>query len=66
MEGPTSKKSKEPSKKANHKRNIKSLNPLTPREAYQIKKREELLKGRLEKPSPTTTTRHKIETTYAR
>jgi hypothetical protein len=40
--------------------------PFKPREAYQIKKREELLKGRLEKPSPTITTRLKIETAYAR
>ncbi len=65
MERPTSKKSKKPSKKANHKGNIKFLNPLHPWEAYQIKKREELLKGRPKKPSPTTTTHLEIETTYA-
>jgi hypothetical protein len=47
MEGPTSKKTKEPPKKANHKRNIKFLNPFLSQEAYQIRKREELLKGHL-------------------
>jgi hypothetical protein len=47
MEGPTSKKTKEPPKRANHKRNIKVLNPLLSRKAYQIRKREDLLKGRL-------------------
>jgi hypothetical protein len=35
MEGPMSKKTKEPSKRANHKENIKFLNPLLLQEAYQ-------------------------------
>jgi len=47
MEGPTSKKIKEPPKKANHKGNIKLPNPHLLREAYQIRKGENLLKGRL-------------------
>jgi hypothetical protein len=42
MDGPTSKKTNEPLKKANHKGNIKFLNPLQWGEAYQIKK----IKGR--------------------
>jgi hypothetical protein len=44
MEGPMSKKTKEPPKKANHKGNIKFPNPHLSREAYQIKKGEDLLK----------------------
>ncbi len=39
MEEPTSKKTKEPPSRANHKGNIKFLNPLS-REANQIKKGE--------------------------
>ncbi len=39
MEGPTSKKTKEPLKKANDKGNIKFLNPLL---AYQIREGEDL------------------------
>ncbi len=46
MEGPTSKKPKESPKKVNHKRNIKFPNPLLSQKAYQIKKREDFLKGR--------------------
>jgi hypothetical protein len=42
MEGPTSKKTKEPPKRANHKGNIKFPNPLTSQEAYQIEKGEDL------------------------
>jgi hypothetical protein len=47
MEGPTPKKPKESPKKVNHKGNlnIKFPNPLLSQEAYQIKKREDLLKG---------------------
>jgi hypothetical protein len=52
MEGPPSKKTKEPPKKANHKGNIKFLNPLLMREAYQIRKGEDLLKGFLAQKNP--------------
>jgi hypothetical protein len=52
MEGPTSKKTKEPHKRVNHKGNIKFLNPLLSQEAYQIRKREELLKGCLALKNP--------------
>jgi hypothetical protein len=45
MEGPASKKPKESTKKVNHKGNINFPNPLLSQEAYQIKKREDLLKG---------------------
>jgi hypothetical protein len=38
MEGPTSKKTKEPPKRANHKGNIMFLNPLLSQEGYQIRK----------------------------
>jgi hypothetical protein len=41
MEGPTSKKTKEPPKRANHKGNIKFPNPLLSPEAYQIRKGED-------------------------
>jgi hypothetical protein len=47
MEGPMSKKTKEPPKKVNHKGNIKFLNLLLSQEAYQIGKGEDLLKGHL-------------------
>jgi hypothetical protein len=47
MEGPTSKNIKEPPKKANHKWRIKFSNPFLSREAYQIRKGEDLMKGRL-------------------
>jgi hypothetical protein len=47
MEGPMSKKAKEPAKKANHKWSIKFLNPLLSQKAYQIGKGEDLLKGLL-------------------
>jgi hypothetical protein len=48
MEGPTSKKTKEPPKRVNHKGNIKLLNPLLSQEAYHlIRKGEDHLKGRL-------------------
>jgi hypothetical protein len=47
MEGLMSKKTKEPPKKANHKGNIKFLNPLLSQKAYQIGKGEDFLKGRL-------------------
>ncbi len=43
MEGPISKKTNEPSKRVNHKENIKFLNPLLSQEAYQIRKRDETL-----------------------
>jgi hypothetical protein len=39
MEGPTSKKTKEPPKRVNHKGNIKFPNPLLLQEAYQIRKK---------------------------
>jgi hypothetical protein len=45
MKGLTAKKPKEPPKKVRHKGNIKFPNPLMSQEAYQIKKREDLLKG---------------------
>jgi hypothetical protein len=45
MERPTSKKTKEPPKRVNHKGNIKFLNLLLSQEAYQIRKGEDLLKG---------------------
>jgi hypothetical protein len=38
IEGPTSKKTTEPPQRANHKGNIKFLNPLLSREAYRIGK----------------------------
>jgi hypothetical protein len=38
MEGPTSKKTKEPPKRANYKGNMKLPNPLLSQEAYQIRK----------------------------
>jgi hypothetical protein len=47
MEEPMSMKTKEPPNGANHKGNIKFLNPLLSREAYQIRKGEDLLKGGL-------------------
>jgi hypothetical protein len=40
MEGPTSKKTKEPPKNVNHTRNIKFSNPLLLQEAYQRRKGE--------------------------
>jgi hypothetical protein len=46
MEGPMSKKTKEPPKRVNYKGNIKFLNLLS-QEAYQIGKGEDLLKGHL-------------------
>jgi hypothetical protein len=45
MEGPMSKKIKEPPKGVNHKRNIKFLNPFLLQNAYEIRKWEDLLKG---------------------
>jgi hypothetical protein len=36
---------KKPPKKTNHKKNIKFSNPLLSREAYQIRKGEDLFKG---------------------
>jgi hypothetical protein len=51
MEGPMSKKTKEPPKRVNHKENhkgnVKFLSPLLLQEAYQIRKGEDLLKARL-------------------
>jgi hypothetical protein len=38
---------KQPPEKVNHKRNIKFLDPLLSQEAYQIRNRVDLLKGRL-------------------
>jgi hypothetical protein len=43
MEGPTFKKTNEPSKSANHKENIEFLNFLLSQEAYQIRKCDETL-----------------------
>jgi hypothetical protein len=43
MEGPTSKKTKDPPKTVNHKGNIKFMNPLKSQEAYHIRKGEDLL-----------------------
>jgi hypothetical protein len=45
MEGPTSKKTKELPKRANHKGDIKFLNPFLSLETYQIRKGEDLVKG---------------------
>ncbi len=45
MEGPTSKKTKEPLKRVNQKGNIKFSNHLQSQEAYQMRKVEDLLKG---------------------
>jgi hypothetical protein len=45
MEGPTSKNTNEPPKRANHKGNIKFLNPPFAKKTYQIRKGENLLKG---------------------
>jgi hypothetical protein len=42
LEGPSSKKTKEPPKRVNHKENIKFLNPLLSQEAYQIRKGKDL------------------------
>jgi len=47
MERPTSNKTNEPPKKADHKGNIKFLNPLQPQETYEIRKGEDFLKGHL-------------------
>jgi hypothetical protein len=47
MEGPMSKKTKEPPKRVNHKGKFKFLNPLLLQEAYQIGKGQDLLKGHL-------------------
>jgi hypothetical protein len=47
MEGPTSKKTNEPPKMVDHKGNNKFPNPSPSQETYQIRKREDLLKGRL-------------------
>jgi hypothetical protein len=50
MEGPMSKKTKEPPKRPNHKPQggyLKFPNPLLSQEAYQIRKGEDLLKGLL-------------------
>jgi hypothetical protein len=47
MGGLTSKKTKEPPKKVNHKENIKFLNPLFSQEAYQIRKGKDVLNRHL-------------------
>jgi hypothetical protein len=47
MEGPMSKKTKESPKRENHKGNIKFAIPFLSREAYQIRKEKDLLKGYL-------------------
>jgi hypothetical protein len=49
MEEPTSMKTKEPHKRANHKGNEHQVPepPLLSQEAYQIRKGEDLLKGSL-------------------
>jgi hypothetical protein len=47
MKGLTSKKTKEPPKKVNHKENMKFLNPLLSQEAYQIRKGKDVLKRHL-------------------
>ncbi len=52
MQGPTQKMTKEPPKRANHKGNIKFPNPLQSKEAYQIRKGEDLLKGGLAQKNP--------------
>jgi hypothetical protein len=45
MEGPMSEKTTEPPKSGNYKGTIKFLSPLLLREAYEIRKGEDLLKG---------------------
>jgi hypothetical protein len=68
MEGPTSKKMKEPAKRVYHKGNIKFPNSLSLREAYQIKKGGGPLERRssLEELSPIATSRLKIKIACAR
>jgi hypothetical protein len=63
VEGPTSKKTKEPPKRVNHKGNIKFLSPFLLRKAYQIRKggRPPKRMPSLEEPSPTTKAHFKIE-----
>jgi hypothetical protein len=56
------KKTKEPPKRANHKGNIKFLNPLLSKEVYKIGKGGPSEKRpSLEEPSPTTIVLFKIE-----
>jgi hypothetical protein len=52
MEGPMSKKTKEPAKRVNHKGNIKCLNPLISQEAYQIRKGDSKPQGERQVPKP--------------
>jgi hypothetical protein len=52
MEGSTSKMKREPSKRENHKGNIKFLNPLLLQETYQIGKGGGPLKGHLAQKNP--------------
>jgi hypothetical protein len=47
MEGPTSKKTKKSTKKGEPQKDIKFSNCFLSREAYQIRKGEDLLKGHL-------------------
>jgi len=58
MEGPTSKKTNEPPKRANHKGNIKFLNLLQSGEAYHIMKGEDLLKESLAYTNPDLLQQH--------
>jgi hypothetical protein len=68
MEEPTSKKTKKPTTRANHKGNIKFLNPLPVETSISNKEREgppERMTS-LEEPSLTSTASLKIETACAR
>jgi hypothetical protein len=47
MEGPMSKNANEPSKRTNHKGNIKFPNPFLSQKTYQTQKWEDLLKEHL-------------------
>jgi hypothetical protein len=58
MEGPASKKTNEPPKRADHKRNIKFPNPFLLQETYQIRKGEDLLKRDLTWMNPHQLQQH--------
>jgi hypothetical protein len=52
MEGPMSKKTKEPPKRVNHKGTIKCLNPFLSQETYPIRKGESKPRGEHQVPKP--------------
>jgi hypothetical protein len=67
MEGATSRKTNEPPKRANHKGNIKFMNPLLSQKNISNKERGEPPERMpsLDEPSPIATTHFKIEIAYA-